>query len=382
MFIFIGIAIIVRNMDYGIDLSALFYLGIFAAVGWLFWKWSINFDKPRFFYSSVADFSFTGLRSKLAPLTDLLPLLTLVFFSLAFIDPHYYTERKKDNTSLNSENNIPAEGLAIYLVLDQSGSMAEEVSIQRKVWKKTDLVKQVTHDFVFGNQQKGLKGRPNDMIGLVYFARGAQVIAPLTLDHAAILDQLKKFDNVKLETQDGTSIGYALYKTVDLISATRHYAQEISGQGKPAYEIKDGVIILVTDGLQSPSPLDAGKRLRNIDLQEAGEFAKQNNVKLYIINVEPRIAGKEFGPQRRLMERVTALTGGKFYNVDESTGLDDIYSEIDRIEKSIIPLDLISKKLLPNIYERVSFYRILLVLGILSLLFSILLEGTLLRRTP
>jgi hypothetical protein len=82
------------------------------------------------------------------------------------------------------------------------------------------------------------------------------------------------------------------------------------------------------------------------------------------------------------MERVTALTGGKFYNVDESTGLDDIYSEIDRIEKSIIPLDLISKKLLPNIYERVSFYRILLVLGILSLLFSILLEGTLLRRTP
>lgn len=369
-------------MDYGIDLAALFYLCIFAVVAWLFWRWSIIFETPRLFYPSVVDFSFRGLRGKLAPLPGILRLLTLFCFSLAFLDPHYYKERIKDETFLNPEKNIPLEGLAIYLVLDQSGSMSQEVTIQRKQWKKIDLVKQVTKDFVIGNQQLGLKGRPNDMIGLVFFARGAQVLVPLTLDHFAILDELKKFNNVKDETQDGTSIGYAIYKTVDLISATRHYAQELSGEGKPAYEIKDGIIILVTDGLQSPNPLDSGKRLRNIDLAEAGEFAKKNNVKLYIINVEPRIAGKEFAPQRHLMERATELTGGKFYNVDESLGLHDIYAEIDEIEKSVIPVDAVSKKLLPNQYERVSLYTLFLAIGIFYLFLSVLLDGTLLRRIP
>jgi Ca-activated chloride channel family protein len=139
---------------------------------------------------------------------------------------------------------------------------------------------------------------------------------------------------------------------------------------------------LVTDGLQSPSKLDAGKRLRNIDLSEAGEFAKQNHVKIYIVNVDPRIGGKEFAPQRNLMERVTALTGGRFYNVDDTLGLPEIYSQIDKIEKSVIPADTVPKYQLPNLYTRISFYGFFIALGMISLFVATVLDSFFLRRVP
>ena len=89
----------------------------------------------------------------------------------------------------------------------------------------------MTHDFIVGNPETGLKGRPNDLIGLVTFARGAQVLSPLTLDDEAVIDQLKKLQVVTDEKQDATAIGYAVYKTVDLIAAAKHYAQELSEWG-------------------------------------------------------------------------------------------------------------------------------------------------------
>lgn len=369
-------------MDFGIDFTALVYLCIFAGVGWILWRWSTTFEEPRLFYSSIVDFSYHGLREKLSSLPNNLRLLTLIFFSLAFIDPHTYVEKKKKENELTPEKHIPTEGIAIYLILDQSGSMSEEVSINRKEWKKIDLLRNVTQEFIVGNPSIGLGGRSNDLIGLIAFARGAHVLVPLTLDHQIILDQLKNFHVEKDETQDATAIGYALYKTVDLIRATRHYAQELTGIGKPAYEIKNSIILLVTDGLQSPSPLDAGKRLRNIDLSEAGVFAKENHVKVYIVNVDPRINEKQFAPERHLMERVTAMTGGKYYNVNDTMGLSEIYSDIDKIEKSVLPVETLPKSQLPYLYQRNSYYGIFVALGIISLFVSILLDGYFLRRVP
>jgi Ca-activated chloride channel family protein len=369
-------------MDFGIDLSALFYIFIFAAIGWLFWKWRTRFEEPRLYYSSLDDFSLENLRVKLAALPNILRVAALAFFVIAFIDPHYYAKREKQDHGLTPERKAPTEGIAIYLVLDQSGSMSQEVMINRKNQVKIDLLKQVTKDFIVGNSKSQLKGRSNDLIGLIGFSRGAQVLAPLTLDHEDILNQLNHLHVVKDPKQDATAIGYAIYKTVDLIAATRHYAEELAGLGKPAYEIKNAIILLVTDGLQSPSPLDAGKRLRNIDLSEAGEFAKENHVKIYIVNVDPRIGGKDFAPQRHLMERVTAMTGGKFYMVNDTLGLPEIYSQIDKIEKSLIPVESLPKYELPNLYMRVSLYGFFIVFGIVSLFIAILLDSYFLRRVP
>ena len=92
-------------MDLGIDLAALLYLCIFAGIGWLLWRWRATFQEPHLLYSSISDFSFIGLRSKLSSLPQILRILALTFFCLAFIDPHYYSERKKDESLLFPEKN-------------------------------------------------------------------------------------------------------------------------------------------------------------------------------------------------------------------------------------------------------------------------------------
>lgn len=383
------------EFSFEIDFTALLILFLFSGVMLLIWRWSQFFLPPHIKFSNV-----TGLKrekrnwkERYEKVPYYLMFSALVLFSLAFIDPHFYIRKEVEEREPPTikQVSIPTEGIAIYLVLDQSSSMGQEVKAfspggRRISLTKMDLLKQVTREFVKGNPSLGLSGRPNDLIGLISFARGAQILSPLTLDHEAILDQLNRLGYTEDREKDGTSIGYAIFKSVNLIAATRHYAEELSGEGKPAYEIKNAAMILVTDGFQAPSPLDKGKRLRNIDLVEAAEYAKQKNIHLYIINVEPRLALEEFSAHRKLMKLIAEVTGGKFYLVDSSLGLEKIYKDIDQLEKSVLPSDTRyvtpPKRQLPHLYHRISFYPFLIAIGIACLFLSVLLEGTVMRRVP
>ncbi|MBA3815134.1 MAG: VWA domain-containing protein [Parachlamydiaceae bacterium] len=330
-------------------------------------------------------------RVGLAPWINYLKWLGLASFLIAFVDAHLFISKHSDkNLEPPNLHPFPTEGIAIYLLLDQSGSMSEEVPIYssngpRKSMTKISLLKQVTQQFVVGDPALGLAGRSNDLIGLISFARGAEVMSPLTLDHQEILNQLSHFKAVANRDEDGTAIGYAIYKAASLIAATRHYSQELVGKGKPAYTIKNSVIILVTDGLQDPNPLDQGKRLRNIDIPDAAAYAKQQGIRLYIVNVEPKITTEEFAPNRRQMQRAAEITGGQLLVVNNTTNLEDIYQEIDRLEKSELPTPFqkdFNKKDRPDIYRRVSLYPFLIALGLFFLLGGIILESTLFRRIP
>jgi len=165
----------------------------------------------------------------------------------------------------------------------------------------------------------------------------------------------------------------------------RHYAEELISKGQPAYNIKQTVIILVTDGLQDPNPLDKGKRLRNMDVPEAAAYAKEQGVRLYIVNVDPALGTEEYAPYRHIMQRAAALTGGKFFMADSSTNLSEIYRDIDQLEKSTLPaetLPKINKEERPDLFNRISLYPWLIALGLLSLFIALVLEFTWLRRIP
>ena len=85
------------------------------------------------------------------------------------------------------------EGIAIQMVLDVSGSMAEEDFIMdgRRV-RRLDAVKAVFEDFAMGSGTVG--GRENDLIGMTTFAMYADTRCPLTLDHGALRDLLVATD--------------------------------------------------------------------------------------------------------------------------------------------------------------------------------------------
>ena len=364
---------------------------VFVAICLILSRFRALNPKPQLFFSNLGDLTqIFGRKSRLATLPRSLYFLSLFFFLLAYIDPHLMVPRDQKMANLGSERMVPREGVAIYLVLDHSGSMAQKVKARSSTGKfekitKLDLLKNVTRQFVEGDPSQGLRGRPSDMIGLVSFARGAEVLAPLTLDHKHILGQLEKIDFIQDRQKDGTAIGYALFKTVNLIAATRHYAEELIEKGKPSYEMKNSVIVLITDGFQDPNPLDKGKRLRNIELLDAGEFARDNDVKVYIVNVEPKISSDQYKPQRNVMKSIAEMSGGTFYLVDSTQGLEKIYQDIDQLEKSLLPEDLLAKipkSLLPNLYQRHSFYPFLIAIGLVALFLAVLLSTTVFRRLP
>lgn len=376
--------------DIEVDIHALWIaLGITVTllIGWFVTR---NWHRPFLFYSRLGYFvsDTKSFRQRIILLPKYLNGLAIALFLLAYIDPHYYVQKRSDDKDIRDPMRIPTEGIAIYLVLDNSRSMIEELELstpsgRRKKIAKIDVLKDVTERFVRGDSGKNLKGRPNDLIGVVTFARSAQVLAPLTLDHRNIIEHLRSLGVNHDENQLGTAIGYAIFKTANLIKATQHFGQDIIRDGEPAYEIKNSVILLVTDGFQETNPDDYQNPLRSIDLVDAANFAKEYGITLYIVNIDPNITSEKYSDHRKYFELLTEVTGGKFYHVDTSKNLQDIYAEIDKLEKSELPehtKDI--KENLPHIYTRVSFYRPLIFLGLVCIFTSGALMSTVLRRFP
>lgn len=327
-----------------------------------------------------------SLRQSLAQCPRYLLLAALSLFLAAALNPRLHT--KKSPEEIEPSNNAPApvEGIAIYLVLDQSGSMEEKAQISsiggRVTTTKLALLKQMTKAFIQGDAEAGLGGRPNDMIGLVAFARSAQVLSPLTLDHQVLLDKLDKLGIMRIKDQDGTGIGYAIYKAANLIAATRHFAENLRGKGKPAYDIKDAVMILVTDGMQDPNPLDQDNRYRWMDPEQAAAFAKDQKIRLYVVNIDPQFTKPEWEANRKQMQRVAEVTGGRFYALSTTSNIAEIYKEIDKLAASTLPASAIAVDASKNHYHVVKLFPYLIAAGMIMFAAALVLQATWLRVMP
>lgn len=345
---------------------------LFLAICYLIYKWSLTIPQPEILFSNEAALPPVPKWKKLwmnSPAYLQRTAFALLLF--AFIDPHLLLEKSIENSS-NVEI-APTEGVAIYFVLDQSGSMTQKVGGISKI----DRLKSVVSTFIKENR--------GNMLGIIGFARGAQVLSPLTLDQNALNEKISKFQAVANDNQDGTAIGYGIYKAANLIAATKHYAQEMIEEGTPAYEIKDSVMILVTDGIQDPNPLDEDNPQRTMDIPVAAAYAKDEGIRLYIVNVEPRLEREEFAAHRGQMQKSAESTGGKFFIAGTPDSLGDILSEINRLEKSRFPPQLEQLKnrnQTPYLFERVDFYPYLIGLALLLLFCALLIQTIWLRRVP
>jgi Ca-activated chloride channel family protein len=342
-----------------------------------------NFSKktpPSFSFSRVNDLKSHSWRTAFVPYSTYLQLAALILLLLAFIDPHLQFKRPPNpEEKQQPSQQLPTEGIAIYLDLDQSGSMSEKVTaINKEGFKQTipkiDLLKQVTGQFI--------KDHPTDLIGLVAFARVPKVLIPLTLDQEALLNQLGQFQVVKKTDEDGTGIGYAIYKTAQLIAATRHFSQDLRSEGEPSYTIKSAVIIVVTDGFQDPNRLDQGNQLRTMELDDAAAFAKSQNIRLYVINIDPTFSSPQYAPHRRQLKAITEKTGGKFFLTGDSQSLQDIYQSINELEKNQIPQEALLTFTQSEVFTRFSLYPFLICLGLAALFSALILDSYVLRRVP
>lgn len=287
----------------------------------------------------------------------------LCLLSLAFLDPHSFIPREGKKGGIAPD---PKEGRILLLAGDQSGSMRETSEGRMS---KLDLMKQEMAWLI--NKRQG------DLIGLMAFARTAVILSPPTLDHEAVLKALEQITPTSSPEKDGTSIGYAIFKGTTLIAGLKEQALAL---GKEApYEVKGSALILITDGLQDPNPLDKGNRFRSMEVEQAAQYAKEKGVKVYIVNIEPKLASSKYLPNLKEMKRAAEITGGQLYFSGTEGSLESFLERIDALEASTL-YEGKDKKDFPTLFKRVSAANQFLLTAFVLLLAGFFLSETVFKK--
>ena len=233
-----------------------------------------------------------------------------------------------------SEQQSEGEGIDIILCIDVSGSMTAQDFQPNRM----EAAKNVASEFI--------DHRPSDKIGIVIFAGESFTQCPLTTDHYVLKSQIKQIRNGLLE--DGTSIGSGLATSVDRLKESKS---------------KSKVVILLTDGVNNGG---------FIDPSTAKEIAKAFKVKVYTIGVGTDgyaptpvstpmgivIQNEKVNIDEALLKNIAMETGGKYFRATDNTSLENIYNEIDQLEKSKVEItsyNRFTEKYYPFIFAAIFF---------------------------
>jgi Ca-activated chloride channel family protein len=234
----------------------------------------------------------------------------------------------------NEQERIRSEGIAIQLLVDRSGSMqAMDFTLDGKRANRLAAIQKVVRDFVLGDGE--LRGRTDDLIGMIAFARYADGKCPLTLDHGFLIESLNKTEIETRREYDGTAIGDAVALGVEHLRAVDEQRRVRGGN-----KIKSKVIILLTDGQNNAGDIDPFK---------AAQLATTLGVKIYTIGVgtrgiaqmpviDPFTGATVFQPvqvniDEDTLRKIAEATSGQYFRATDTDTLRGIYVDIDKMEK-------------------------------------------------
>ena len=202
---------------------------------------------------------------------------------------------------------LRSEGIDVLICLDVSSSMtARDMDAQRS---RLAVATDAASAFV--------RGRPDDRIGLVTFARYPDVRCPLTLDHVALVRLLGGVETVPSEgPEDATGIGTAVARSAQLL------------KGSTA---KSKVVILLSDGEENVA---LAQKPGEIAPQHAAQLCEALGVRVYAIAASGDGAGGRARPDTAPIEAMAKRTGGRFFEARDAGAVDAVYAEIDALEKS------------------------------------------------
>ena len=254
---------------------------------------------------------------RLAPFVPYLLYIGITLWIVALARPQFGKE----------EYRVRSKGIAMVVCIDRSGSMAAiDFTLNRQPANRLEVVKQTLRDFIRGNGS--LAGRTDDMIGLLAFGGYVDTHCPLTLDHATLLEMLNQIqlpNQTMLEEEGLTAIGDALAQAVDRLKDV---------------EAKSKVILFLSDGEQTFGVLSP---------MEGAEIAQTFGIKIYTIGIgsngeAPYLITDVLGRRRTVMQYVSIdestlrniaeSTGGNYFNARNTSALEDVYAEIDQLEKT------------------------------------------------
>lgn len=241
------------------------------------------------------------------------------------------------------------EGHDIVLLVDTSTSMRQtDFSTAASRMNRLDAAKRVMTRFI--------EARTEDRLGIVTFAAMPYTITPLSTDHGWLISQLDLLQTGMLE--DGTAIGDALASAANRLRDSR---------------AKTKLILLLTDGIQN-----AGR----LSMMDAARAAAALDIKIYAVGAAGEAQARRgifnFGAVQEIddaaLQEVADATGGRYFRATDWASLENVFKEIDQLEKTTIELEQYTR------FE--DRFMPFLVCGFLLLALELLLGATRLGRIP
>lgn len=213
---------------------------------------------------------------------------------------------------------VRTDAVDIVLVVDVSPSMAaEDFSTPTRRMNRLDAAKRVVSEFI--------RARPDDRMGMVVFAAWPFTAAPLTLDREWLLQRVAELQVGMVG--DGTAIGSALASAVNRLRESA---------------AKSRLVILLTDGMNNTGAISP---------DDAAQAAAALGIKVYTVGagtrgfapmpVQTPFGGVQYVRQpveidEALLQRMAAATGGSYFRATDFGSLEQIYRQIDQMEKTEI----------------------------------------------
>ena len=244
--------------------------------------------------------------AQLQPALFVLRILSLVLIVMALARPQTMDVSTRTRTN---------KGIDIVMAIDISSSMlAQDLKPNRLA-----ALKRVAASFV--------DDRVSDRIGLVIYAGESYTKTPITSDRAIVKNALGEIQFEGL-IEDGTAIGMGLATSVNRLKDSR---------------AKSKVIILLTDGVNNSG---------FIDPKIASELAVEYQIKTYTIGLGSNGTARapvgllpngkfQYGMTKveideELLKTIAKNTGGLYFRATDNKKLEEIYAEINKLEKTEI----------------------------------------------
>jgi len=223
---------------------------------------------------------------------------------------------------------LPADKATILLTLDVSGSMrAVDIPPSR-----LRAAKDAALSFV-------RRQNPNAQIGIVAFARFAELVQPPTNDRDALEDAIRG-----LTIGRGTAVGTAILRSIDAIAEAHPEIAPVSNgytedlpTPVPSGAYAPAIIVVLTDGVSNAGPhpvevaqqaVDRGIRIYTIS------FGTPNGAISFggggIQGVDPQFGGGRFrvGVDEETLQQVAEMTGGEYYTASSAEELNEVFDNL------------------------------------------------------
>ena len=311
-----------------------------VALAWHFFTWKKKQAVLRM--PSLLWFQdVSSIWSKVYPFLFIMRLIAIGLIILAISRPQTVDISTRTKTN---------KGIDIVMAIDVSSSM---LSQDLKPDRLTAL-KRVAETFV--------EDRVSDRIGLVVYAGESYTKTPITSDKSIVKSSLREISFQGL-IEDGTAIGMGLATSVNRLKDSR---------------AKSKIIILLTDGVNNSG---------FIDPKIATELAVEFGIKTYTIGLGSN--GTALAPvgilpngkfkygltkveiDEELLKEIANETGGIYFRATDNKKLEEIYEEINKLEKTEIEEF--------KYYNYAEKYRILVLIAISLIILEWIGKNTLFK---